>query len=163
MIDRKKLVDGREVWVYSPRRFKTQHHAGKTRRIVIGPEAQTVLRPFLEKCAPDQHVFRWAIWKPDWKAVNHGERHGWAKLRKKIGQPVGETDYYEQLYRGCRRAQQPYFRPHILRHMKLTELREGGYSLDHVAAIAGHSTILMSQHYAKLNDQRAIEAALATG
>ena len=37
---------GRDVWVYSPGRHKTEHH-GKTREVFIGPRGQEVLRAWL--------------------------------------------------------------------------------------------------------------------
>jgi integrase len=36
------------AWVYRPESHKTEHH-GRERRIFIGPEAQTILRPYLDR------------------------------------------------------------------------------------------------------------------
>lgn len=41
------------VWTYRPERHKTEHH-GRTRRIYIGPDGQTVLLPYLDR---DPEVF----------------------------------------------------------------------------------------------------------
>jgi integrase len=38
----------RGIWVYTPLSHKTQHH-GRTRRIFIGPHAQDILRPYLNR------------------------------------------------------------------------------------------------------------------
>ncbi len=43
------------VWCYRPESHKTEH-LGRERRIYIGPEAQEILRPFLER-APETHCF----------------------------------------------------------------------------------------------------------
>jgi integrase len=40
-----------EIWLYRPRRHKTQHR-GKARLITLGPRAQAVLRPFLRVRCP---------------------------------------------------------------------------------------------------------------
>lgn len=45
-----------DVWCYRPESHKTEHH-GKERRIYFGPQAQEVLRPFLDR-DPDQFCFR---------------------------------------------------------------------------------------------------------
>ncbi len=36
------------TWVFIPERHKTEHH-GKSRFIVIGPRAQQILAPYLER------------------------------------------------------------------------------------------------------------------
>jgi integrase len=48
------------VWEYRPQRHKTEHH-GKERLILLGPRAQDVLRPFLDRVPrpePDAPIFR---------------------------------------------------------------------------------------------------------
>ena len=35
------------IWEYRPETFKTEHHAGSSRVIMLGPKAQEVIRPFL--------------------------------------------------------------------------------------------------------------------
>lgn len=45
-----------EVWVYRPRRHKTEHH-GHSRQVVLGPKAQAVLLPWLH-ADPDRFLFR---------------------------------------------------------------------------------------------------------
>lgn len=45
-----RMVDidrSEEVWIYQPRRHKTQHH-GKSRPIVLGPRARTIIKRFLK-------------------------------------------------------------------------------------------------------------------
>jgi integrase len=44
-----------EIWVYTPERHKTEHH-GRGRSICIGPRAQEVLAPFLDR-APAAYCF----------------------------------------------------------------------------------------------------------
>ena len=43
-------------WVYRPGSHKTEHH-GRDRVIVLGPRAQKVLRPWLDR-DPDMNCFR---------------------------------------------------------------------------------------------------------
>ena len=45
-----------DVWLFIPERHKTEHH-GKARTIVIGPKAQAILSPYLDRAA-DAYCFR---------------------------------------------------------------------------------------------------------
>ncbi|HMO84825.1 MAG TPA: site-specific integrase [Lacipirellulaceae bacterium] len=45
-----------DVWLYRPHRHKTAHH-GRDRVILIGPQAQAILRPYLDR-APKTYCFR---------------------------------------------------------------------------------------------------------
>lgn len=45
-----------EVWIYRPRRHKTEHHE-HARQVVLGPKAQAVLLPWLQ-ADPDRFLFR---------------------------------------------------------------------------------------------------------
>lgn len=46
----------RDVWEYVPSSHKLEHH-GIERRILFGPQAQSILTPFLEDCRPEEFVF----------------------------------------------------------------------------------------------------------
>jgi integrase len=87
-IDRESLkVDGQVVWVYSPEKHKKRHR-GKRRQVPLGPQAQAVLQPYLDRPA-DQYCFspREAL-GPKWKARKSrtpGERY----LRDSYGHAIG--------------------------------------------------------------------------
>ena len=50
-------LDRREkIWRYTPEHHKTEHH-GKKRIIYIGPQAQAVLQPYLDR-SPEEHCFQ---------------------------------------------------------------------------------------------------------
>lgn len=44
------------VWVYTPSTHKTEHH-GHVRRIAIGPDARSILVPFLKPNDPEAYLF----------------------------------------------------------------------------------------------------------
>ena len=44
-----------EIWLYVPERHKTSHH-GKQRAIVIDPQAQEILKSYLDR-EPDEYCF----------------------------------------------------------------------------------------------------------
>ena len=66
-----------EVWKYTPFTHKTKY-CGKIRAIPIGPKAQKILQPYLERCKddPKQFVF------PRPKAKNYGQHYCNAHCRR---------------------------------------------------------------------------------
>lgn len=103
------------VWVFRPRQHKTRHH-GHARVVNIGPQAQDVLRPFVD--AGETYVFspRAA------ERARHAERRANRKspvtpsqaARKPKANPkrpkrerYDETSYRNAIYRACDRAFPP--------------------------------------------------------
>jgi integrase len=87
-IDRETIkVDGVPIWVYSPERHKKKHR-GKRRQVPLGPQAQAVLLPYLDRPA-DSYCFsprealgaKWAARK----SRTPGERY----LRDSYGHAIG--------------------------------------------------------------------------
>jgi integrase len=102
------------IWEYKPETFKTEHHAGSSRMIMLGPKAQEVIRPLLglntsgylfspKRAMSEQAGARRAARKtPLWES--HVEYH--AKQRKKRGRkPLGDrynvTAYRRAIARAC--------------------------------------------------------------
>ena len=103
------------VWLFRPRQHKTQHH-GHARVVVIGPQAQEVLRPFLK--AGEEYVFS----PKAAERVRHAERRADRKspltpseaARKPKANPkrpkrerYDETSFRNAIYRACDRAFPP--------------------------------------------------------
>lgn len=103
------------VWVFRPRQHKTRHH-GHARVVIIGPQAQEVLRPFVD--AGETYVF----------SPRAAERARHAERRANRTSPVtpsqaarkpkvnpkrpkrgryDETSYRNAIYRACDRAFPP--------------------------------------------------------
>jgi integrase len=61
------------IWTYTPHRHKTTHH-GYNRIIHLGPRAQAVLRPFLNKLDPAAHVFSPRDAEADRRSAAHRRR-----------------------------------------------------------------------------------------
>ncbi len=102
------------IWEYQPETWKTEHHAGSSRMIMLGPKAQEVIRPLLglntsdylfspKRAMSEQASARRAARKtPLWGS--HVEYH--AKQQKKRGRkPLGDrynvTAYRRAIARAC--------------------------------------------------------------
>jgi integrase len=164
-----RIDRSRKVWIYEPAQHKTKH-LGKSRKIFIGPKAQAVLSEYLNR---DGYLFSPA----------ESERIRLAKLRAGrktpfygVGRPVKprktndrySTDSYRD---ACKYAQGAAVRagvkleewtPYQIRHNVAQQLRDT-IGIDTAAAILGHSDVETTKIYAKLDEQKAIEAAMLYG
>jgi integrase len=128
-------------WIYRPGSHKTQHH-GKERVIFLGPRAQEVLRPWLDR-APDAYCFspaeviagRLARESSGGAASSRGTRPA---ARPKIGGRYTKDSYRVAIQRACRRAKVPVWTPHQLRHTRATTIRRE-YDIEAAQIILGHS------------------------
>lgn len=74
-----------EVWEYRPRRYKTQHHGKKQKRVIfIGPTAQAILAPYLLREA-DAYCFS----PIDAEKSRLAERHAKRKTPAGYGNRIG--------------------------------------------------------------------------
>ena len=145
------------VWIYRPGSHKTEHH-GRERVIAIGPKAQEVLAPWLER-GPDVHCFcpaevvaergtpsrgNAARPKPGGKYTRHSYRVAVARacdrafphptIVKKRG--VALTDDQAAELAAWRKAHR--WHPHRLRHTRATEIRKR-FDVEAAQVILGHS------------------------
>lgn len=161
------------VWNYSPAAHKTQHH-GKQRLIAIGPKAQAILKPWIDKAGTDGHLF---------KARHAGmyhllRRHATRKTPAGYGNFLGSNrrpspkhrpgecysvaSYRRAISRACEKAGVPSWHPHQLRHNAATMVRRL-FGLDHARALLGHSTPVVTEIYAELDSKKAVEVVAAIG
>lgn len=109
------MTVGGGVWVFRPQQHKTQHH-GHARVVLIGPQAQEVLRPYID--ASETYVFS----PQAAERVRNAERRSNRKspmtpsqaARKPKANPkrpkrerYDETSYRNAIYRACDRAFPP--------------------------------------------------------
>jgi integrase len=141
------------TWVYRPESHKTEHH-GIERVVFLGPQAQEVLRPFLEGRHPGAYLFspREAVERyleANGRAVHHARK-------RTPGPHYLVTSYEHAIRNACRRAGVPHWTPNQLRHTKATEIRrEAG--LDAARAVLGHRSPAITEVYAELDTAKAAE------
>ena len=100
-----------DLWVYCPFTYKTKKKdAAKNvcRKLFIGPRAQAILLPYLERCKenPEQFIFV-----------------------RKSGKQYSTNQYGDAIAYACKKAGIPHWSPNQLRHAGGTEVRSK-YGLD---------------------------------
>jgi integrase len=128
-----------EVWLYRPRGHKNAWR-GKGRCVAIGPRAQAILGPWLEKRGPGEPVFR-------------------PKCRLR---PYRAVSYLQAVYRAAERAGVPKWGLNRLRHNAATRVRQE-FGVEAAQVVLGHSRMRTSEIYAAVNEQKAADIARRIG
>ena len=154
------------VWLYRPRRHKTQHH-GLLRIIALGPKAQAILQPFL-KLDPQAPLF-----SP--KEAMHEHRTMLASRRKTKVQPSQVArrlrrqqepreklkdafttgTYAQAITRACVKAGVPHWSPNQIRHTVADRIRKS-FGLDAARAVLGHTSTEVTEVYAEVDQKQAV-------
>ena len=144
------LDRSRPTWCYRPESHKTEHHE-RERRVFVGPAAQAVLIPWLNR-GSDAFCFN-----PRESAQYERARSGEAKSQKqKAKQPRISrrgtrytTDSYRRaIERACKKADCTPWSPNQLRHTRGTELRSR-FGLEAAQTVLGHDKADITQIYAE--------------
>ena len=150
------------VWVYTPGSHKTEHH-GKERRVYLGPAAQEIIRPWLRPdltaylFSPREAMAAWYAEKrrhrkspvqPSQKSRAKG------RPRKGPGERYTTDSYRQSIVSACGDASVPSWHPNQLRHNAATRLRKE-FGLDTARAVLGHSSPVVTEHYAELDGEKA--------
>jgi integrase len=155
-----------DVWVYTPWTHKTQHH-GHTRRIAIGPKAQTILKPFLKPNDPTAYVFS----PKDAVATLRAEqrkrrktpmtpsqlaRKRKSKPKRSPGDQYTKSSYENAIVRACEKAGVPRWSPNRLRH-NCGDRVQKSYGIEAAAAVLGNSLGMVAEVYTESNFVKAIK------
>ena len=127
----------REIWLYEPRRHKTQHR-GCNRQIAIGPRSQQLLLPYLRR-DPRQHCFL-----------------------SRLGKAYSTDGYRVAIARACRKAGIGRWTPNQLRHAMATEVR-ARFGLEAAQVYLGHGSANVTQIYAERDRSLAEKVAREIG
>lgn len=173
---------GGPVWKYRPPTHKTQRH-GVDRVILIGPQAQEVLRPFLlhlngpifRPAEADSVHFKVYATKGGPPRIGRVAR---TTKGRTLHQRFRNITYYNAILRACRLADKlahlrnpdvPADKPivnrwhsHQLRHAAATNLREK-FGIDVAQAVLGHTSSAMTERYAKPSNAAAENAMRVVG
>jgi integrase len=176
-----------EVWEYRPASHKTEHH-GKERIVYIGPQAQTVLQPYLLRPA-DAYCFQPAESEDKRHAeqrsrrrtkIQPSQRNRRKATRRRAPRLSYTKDSYRQaIVRAVDKANKailddaekmgidnpvlvPHWHPNQLRHTAATEIRRQ-FGLEAAQVILGHAKADVTQIYAERDSARAIEVVKQIG
>ena len=165
-------LDRSEVtWLYRPEFHKTDYLEIE-RTIFIGPQAQSILEPWLERPA-EKYCFSPAEAEADRNELRKQTRKSKvtpsqaARFPKEEPKRAKHDRYDRDSYRraityGVKKAGTPHWHPHQLRHTCGTRVR-AEYGLDVAQVILGHQSADVTQVYAEANQRRAIEVVRVIG
>ncbi len=164
------------VWIYRPASHKTAHH-GHERVVELGPTAQRMLEPFLDRPA-DAYCFspleaviehnaavrarrRTPLW-PSHSSEARRLRRGRQRPAHRAGRRYRPDSYRRAIVRACARAGVPRWTPHRLRHTAGTEIRRR-YGVEAARIVLGHRSIDVTQIYAEADRRQARRIAAEMG
>ena len=172
------LDRGGALWEYRLRHHKTLHH-GQERTVYLGPKAQEVLRPFLQRVpAPDperpvfsareaeaeRNVQRRALRVTPMKPSD--ARRQAVRAESGGGREVGDSYTVDSLRRAISRACAavgvPRWTPHQLRHAAATRIRKEE-GVEAAGLVLGHSNLATTEIYAEASSERARKIVLRHG
>jgi integrase len=152
-----------KVWIYRPPQHKSKHHDRK-REIPIGPKAQEVIKPFLQR---DVTAFlfspREALRQRYEERPTH--RHQPVvppKTERRVGDRYRAKAHAKCIERICKENGIPHWSPNQLRHNAGTRLRKA-FGLDVAQIVLGHSRADVTEIYAEADLQRAVAAMEKVG
>lgn len=145
------------VWKYVPSSHKTEHR-GRERVVFLGPKAQEIVKPWLDKASqkgPETYLFF---------PKGHGStRSDPRRTSSRIIRSHYTTGTYGQAIRkACMRHGLTVWSPNQLRHGVATKLRKQ-FGVDAAAVILGHSDPNVTLVYAEADLEKAMEIAEKVG
>jgi integrase len=151
-----------KTWSYRPDSHKTEHH-DIARVVFLGPKAQTVLAPFLNR-DPGAYCFSPREAMEEFRQLQRQNRKSKVqpsqqdrrkrKPRKQPGERYSVDTYGNAIERACLRANILAWHPNQLRHSKATEIRrEAG--LDAARAVLGHRSPTVTEVSAEVDAAKA--------
>jgi integrase len=150
-----------DIWFFRPEQHK-KVHLGQSRTIFLGPRAQAILVPWLERCQdrPEGYLFsaREAVAE---RYLQLGRTLN-LKAKKVPGEHYQVTSYARAIAKGCARAGIPRWHPHQLRHSAATRLA-AEFGVETARIILGHTSLDTTQIYAARDLQQALEVMRKRG
>ena len=138
------------------------------RVVPLGPRAQAILGPFLDRPEP------LPLFSPrEAEKARNAKRAMTARHRraksKRVKRPKRQprecydpATYRRAIQRACKKAGVPRWHPHQLRHNAATALREQ-FGIEAARVILGHRSAAVTEIYAEVNRARAIEVMASFG
>ena len=155
-----------EVWMFRPAKHKTANK-GKRKAVPLIGDARDAITDYLNR-DPQAYCFSPAESVAWWQATKRANRktkvqpsqefRAVENPRKKPGECFDSHGYRQAIQRAAKRAAVEAWHPYQLRHLAGTVVRDA-LGIEHAQALLGHSHASMTEHYAKQNESKAIEAA----
>jgi integrase len=163
-------VSGR-IWIYRPPSHKTQY-LGRVREILLGPEAQRILRPWLDRPA-EAYCFSPAEAEAARNAARRAARRtpmtpsqATRKPKSRPKRPKRDrytVDAYRRAIKyGIAKTGTPHWHPHQLRHSFGTRARSK-FGLDVAQKLLGHASANTTEIYAEADRVQAASAIRRLG
>lgn len=154
------------VWMFRPVKHKTASK-GKRKAVPILGDAREALTDYMNR-DPQAFCFSPAESVAWWQAKKRVERlskvqpsqvcRAKESPRKQPGECFDSHSYRQSIQRAAKRAGVKQWHPYQLRHLAGTVVRDA-LGIEAAQALLGHSQIDMTEHYAKLSEAKAIQAA----
>lgn len=161
-----------EIWTYIPATHKTEHH-DKSRIIAIGPKAQQILKPYLQR-SPESYCFSPKESEQKRRAEatakrktpeSYGNSRGTNRVHSPKRKATGRytTDSYRRaIHRVCIKHDIEKWSPNQLRHTAATNIRKR-FGIEAAQVVCGHEKADITQVYAERNMELAIQVAREAG
>jgi integrase len=127
-----------KAWVYTPQRFKTEHH-GTRRLVILGPQAMEVIEPWLSWTEPERYIFN----PHEMRVRADRKRRRRGKVPNKHYNPKSLTVCINQ---ACAAAGIENWHAHQLRHLTATRLATI-YGLEITRLLLGHTSVKTTLRY----------------
>lgn len=143
-----------DVWVYRPEHHKTAHY-GKRREVLLGPEAQTALTPYLFRafdqfCFSAAESYRWYLsQRNSRRATPQGQGNCTGSNTKKVPK-TRPRDFFDNaalnkaIKSACKKSGVERWTANQLRHAAATRLRKK-YGADGASSVLGHSSAALTE------------------
>ena len=154
------------VWMYRPPKHKNANK-GKARAIPLVGDARDAITNYLNR-DPKSYCFSPVESMAWWQASKRADRKSKVQPsqvsrakenpRKGPGERFDANSYRQSIQRAAMRAGVESWHPYQIRHLSGTFVRDA-LGPEAAQALLGHSHISMTEHYAKVSESKAIEAA----
>lgn len=159
-----------KIWVYCPAGHKTEHHE-KTRLVMIGPQAQVILRPYLLRpadsfCFTPAESERRRFEKRAAERTTPLRKRDIDGMRKRAIRQYAESytsdTYRHAVQRTCKIQGLKKWTPNQLRHNAATDIRKR-YGIEAAQVVCGHQNADVTQVYAERDLALAMKVASEVG
>ncbi|MHC4180949.1 MAG: tyrosine-type recombinase/integrase, partial [Planctomycetota bacterium] len=148
-----------EVWTYVPESHKMEHR-GIEKVIPLGPKAQEILAPWLDREATaylfsPREVVDASLGRHRWEKAGTVRKKKQKNASRRPREHYDDETYCQAVERACKRAGVPKWTPGQLRHNAGTRIRRK-YGLEAARLILGHRSAATTEIYAEKDMGEAI-------